>query len=201
MEIKFQPAPQNFTSNKRIPRYLYHLTTNKNAEDILRNGTFVNYPVNDDISGLFMFDLKNFLKHWINPKQDLASRLFFNIARIHGESNLTLLKIHVKSLDTKQLKIRSQKYLYQYQYTKDKKIQYHRKYGDFAENQKHYTRKKHPIEYIYSKSISAQNIEKCGECKIKNLFKFQLGLENAKNLIPQLFRDKPEENAVKFWNK
>ena len=93
MEIKSQYTSKNFTSHNGIPKYLYHLTTNKNAENILKNGTFVNSTVNETISGLFMFDLKNFLKHWTNPKQDLASNLFFNIARIHGTSNLHKLVI------------------------------------------------------------------------------------------------------------
>ena len=50
---------------KKIPRYLYHMTSKKNYESMLKDGfikTGHDAYLDSNLDGIFMFDLKNFIK-------------------------------------------------------------------------------------------------------------------------------------------
>ena len=82
----------------RMPRYIYHFTSKKNAELIFNSGYLE--PADDMLfgKGCFAVDLQNFLKRWKH------NRL---ISFGHKETNeLTLLKISTKELNKDLLKIR-----------------------------------------------------------------------------------------------
>ena len=185
----------SFTSHKNIPRYLYHLTTRENANRILQSGAHIRTPKNDYQAGFYMFDLNNFLRHWTNPFYNFSSKLFCLTAHVHDSMELALLKIPVKNLNTENLRIRSQLSLHSLRGSYDRN---HNQFGDVVSKVKHYTRKKHPIEYIYLDNIPAESIEKVGECHANDniMMRMYLGLGNAKELMQQLVKGQPEEKGI-----
>ncbi len=191
-----QTEPINFCSNKNLPRYLYHLTTKENAARILQTGAMPSRTLNETRTAFYMFDLKNFLKRWTHPFRNYSNKLFWTVPNVHKSMDLVLLRVPVKNLNTEKLKIRSQIYLHCY--TWNENIRNHKRFGDIAAKAKHYTRKKHPIEYMYLDSISKENIQVVGECKATPSIMERLwgGFGNAKELMLQLVNGKPEEKGV-----
>ena len=78
--------------------------------------------------------------------------------------------------------------------------------GDFATNQKHYTRKKEPIEYICETDIPIKNATKIGEADTG--FNLKKALEelsedyskriDEKKILKTLFENTPEEKCINF---
>lgn len=74
-----------------LPRYLYHVTSRKNYEAMLKSGeirTSHDACLSSSLEGVFMFDLKNFAKRWTStflvlrrsvPRLILAARWYAKI--------------------------------------------------------------------------------------------------------------------------
>ena len=177
----------NTASKRNVPRYLYHLTTKKNYQQILKDGY---------IKG----------KHDVNMTTgvDCGEKLLtFAKALImqasKDGSNIVVLKIPTKTLNLNKLKCRSQ--------ISENNI--HIMNGDFAANQKHYTRRKEPIEYICETDIPITNATKIGEASTD--FNLEKALENEpmnyidkideKKILQKLFKNTPEEKCINIATK
>ena len=197
-----------FTSKgKKIPRYLYHVTNEKNYNSIMKDGvikTSHDSYLESNLNGVFLFDLKNFLKHWCNTwfsvsegLISLSQALFSRSA--YREPKIVVLRIPTKNLDTKNLRCRVE--------LDDEMPEAHILNGDTALNQKHYTRNKRPIEYIYQKVIPADIVKKVGNANIDAIVDNMLETNTysrdnySRQILKQLFKSNPEEKAVSISEK
>lgn len=192
---------------RNLPRYLYHITTENNYQQMLKDGYIKGHHDLDSsthLSGVFLFDLKNFSKRWITMGIDWGNKLFtfakgLIMQASKDDSNLVVLKIPTKTLSQNKLKCRNQ--------LTDSKT--HNTYGDFATNQKHYTRKKNAIEYINEGDIPIQNVTKIGEANVgfnlhkamENLSENSLDKLDVKKILQILFKNTPEEKCINMATK
>lgn len=201
------PTTDTQLGRRNLPRYLYHITTENNYQQMLKEGYIKGHhdlDLSTHLSGVFLFDLKNFSKRWTTMGIDWGDKLFtfakgLIMQASKDDSNLVVLKISTKTLSQNKLKCRNQ--------LTDSKT--HNTYGDFATNQKHYTRKKKPIEYINEENIPIQNVTKIGEANVGfNLHKAMENLsENifdkieVKKILQNLFKNTPEEKSINIIAK
>lgn len=195
---------ENFSitsKGKKIPRYLYHVTSEKNYNSIMKDGvvkTSHDTCLETNLNGVFLFDLKNFLKHWCNTWYStydglytLALALFSKCS--YKAPNIVVLRIPTKNLDTNNLRCRVEL---------DEMPEAHIKNGDTALNQKHYTRNRRPIEYIYQKVIPANIVKKIGNADVNAIVDnlVETGTFSRANyswqILKKLFKGSSEEKAV-----
>lgn len=201
------PTTSTQLGRRNLPRYLYHITTENNYQQMLKDGYIKGHhdlDLNTHLSGVFLFDLKNFSKRWTTMGIDWGDKLFtfakgLIMQASKDDSNLVVLKISTKTLSQNKLKCRNQ--------LTDSKT--HNTYGDFATNQKHYTRKKNAIEYINEGNIPIQNVTKIGEANVGfNLHKAMENLSenifdkiDVKKILQNLFKNTPEEKSINIIAK
>lgn len=187
------------TGKPDIPRYLYHMTRKKNYEQMLKDGVINKYidTGGSGLSGVFMFDLKNFEKRWVNTwfnigdmKVNLGRALLSKHASNSGSGGVTqdivMLRIPTKNMDISKLKIRRQDVM-----NLDE--------ADSAIYQSVYTRRKLPIEYIYESDIDISEIQKIGDTsiEIKNEEELKKIIElKPFDLLLKLFKGQPEERGI-----
>lgn len=192
---------------RNVPRYLYHLTTDKNYQQMLKDGYIkANHDadLSSNLSGVFMLDLRNFTKRWLTTGVDCGDKLLtfakgLIMQASKDGSNIVALKIPTRKLNTSKLRCRSQ--------VSENNI--HHKNGDFATNQKHYARKKEPLEYINEENIPIKNAIKIGEADTG--FNLEKALENEpmnyidiideKKILQNLFKNTPEEKCINLVAK
>lgn len=89
-----------------VPRFLYHITSKKNYESMLKDGfirTSQDAADMTNLNGVFMFDLKNFTKRWCNTGFSMGDD-FLTLAKslfLKGSSktsNIVVLKVPTKKL-------------------------------------------------------------------------------------------------------
>lgn len=201
------PTTDTQLGRRNLPRYLYHITTENNYQQMLKDGYIKGHhdlDLSTHLSGVFLFDLKNFSKRWTTMGIDWGDKLFtfakgLIMQASKDDSNLVVLKISTKTLSQNKLKCRNQ--------LTDSKT--HNTYGDFATNQKHYTRKKNAIEYINEGNIPIQNVTKIGEANVGfNLHKAMENLSenifdkiDVKKILQNLFKNTPEEKSINIATK
>ena len=201
------PTTGTQLGRRNLPRYLYHITTENNYQQMLKDGYIKGHhdlDLSTHLSGVFLFDLKNFSIRWTTMGIDWGDKLFtfakgLIMQASKDDSNLVVLKISTKTLSQNKLKCRNQ--------LTDSKT--HNTYGDFATNQKHYTRKKNAIEYINEGNIPIQNVTKIGEANVGfNLHKAMENLSenifdkiDVKKILQNLFKNTPEEKSINIIAK
>lgn len=199
--------------NKKIPKFLYHLTTEENYSSMLKDKN-VKTTCTSTLQGIFMIELNNFLKRWKTSGdwnyQDLQSKLLSRVAK--KTKKIVVLRISTASLNSEKLLIRSQNRYFRAKEKGNYEIVLqnwktthikpdtefnHVFYGDIAKNSKHYKQRKEAIEYIYPESIDISKIEKVGSTKIKRSIGWMQGLSIKKSIdLFDLFKDSPEEKAL-----
>lgn len=171
---------------------------------MLKDGYIKGYhdeDIHTNLSGIFMLDLRNFTKRWMTTGIDCGEQLLtfakcLIMQASKDGSNIVALKIPTKTLNMSKLKCRSQ--------ISENNI--HITNGDFATNQKHYTRRKEPIEYICETDIPIKNATKIGEADTG--FNLEKALEelsedyskriDEKKILKTLFKNTPEEKCINF---
>ena len=209
MQILNSVSEKSFITSKgkKIPRYLYHVTNEKNYNSIVKDGIIKTSPdayPESNLNGVFLFDLKNFLKYWCNTwfstyegLLTLSMALFSRSA--YREPKIVVLRIPTKNLDTKNLRCRVE--------LDNEMPETHIINGDTALNQKHYTRNRRPIEYIYQKVIPANIVNKVGNADIDMIVDNMLETNTYSRanyswqILKNLFQSSPEENAVNISEK
>lgn len=197
------------TGQSAVPRFLYHITSKKNYESILKDGFIRTSQDGADmtnLNGVFMFDLKNFTKRWCNTGFSMGDD-FLTLAKalfVKGSSktsNIVVLKVPTKKLPLDKLKCRTQD-------IKAKVPLSHFSDGDTALRQKHYTRKKQPIEYIFEEDIPISSIKKIGEADtgviiedvFANMYASDYKKVDVKQILTNLFKGQPEEKCIELAN-
>ncbi len=193
------------TGKPNIPRYLYHVTTEKNYESMLKSGKILTTDDGlciSELNGVFLFDLKNFLKRWTSTFFDFkeeGGKINLASALIGKNREAVVLRVPTKNFDINKLRIRVQN---------AKTDDYHALNGDSAVFQTLYTRRKKPIEYIYAQDININGVEKLGSTKF-NLPEDFGGNPDALKFFQrkpfadllELFKGQPEEKAVRAAQK
>jgi len=201
----FSPA----IGKHKIPRYLYHFTTEKNYISMLKEGKLrTGNGIFDPLQGVCMTELSNLLKRWKVLKEsdgvNIGNKLIDQVTK--GEDNIVALRIPTEGIKKEKLIIRSQNMTF----SAHKKEGFNDAYlnwllegripsgelshlykGDYAQKSKLYKQKKKAIEYIYSHNIDISKVERIGDVKISTVEK-----QSIKELFLKLFANSPEENAV-----
>lgn len=186
----------NFCS-KKIPRNLYHFTTDTNYKRIMESGE-VGLGGNV-LYGVFMVDLTNFFKAWTCSKTwnstDLRRMLIKQVLK-SPDDKLVLLRVPTKKIDLDKLLIRSQEVFFgiQKERTVPHERMLHYTCGIPATKAKHFKRKNEAIEYIYPEQISADCTEKVGEFEDK--FHSNLQKTPLNEIFSGLLKGQPEEKAL-----
>jgi len=202
-------------SGKKVPRYIYHLTTKANYENIQKSG-FINMS-KDYLSGknaVFFIDWQNFIKRWGKLEVDdsvfLSKKTFLKyLLKGKGKRNMSLLRVPVSKLNQDDLYVRSQDILFdactnykaEYQ-TRDPILQIffpHLFDFDFVKNVKKYTSKKHSVEYIYKNTIPKDIVEEVGTAEL-TLQNFK-SRNNLLNFLNNLLKSTPEQKSLKIYQK
>lgn len=197
----------------KIPKYLYHLTTEENYQAILKSNKLKRGGKYEQIQGVFMFELSNFFKRWgtspIWQGKNLRNSLI-NQSRHGGYGKLVLLRIPTENLNREKLLVRSQNKLFScihnpkyYTFLRDLKSAdiipdelTHSFNGDSARKSKLYKQRKEAIEYIYPKAINISKIQKVGESNSVNFFGNTL---NVYTVFSNLLKGTPEEKALRLF--
>lgn len=202
----------------KIPRYLYHVTTKKSYEKMLETGSIKDLQACDG-RGVFLFDLRNFVKQWKETKEVVEQPRTSLLALISGtkligSGDIVMLRIPTSILDARTLKIRRQKLLrcgaagqqeYINQQTKNPyKISESLKEmiamdGETALNAKLY-RQKEAIEYIATHSIPIDKVQLVGATKLDGA---AVKMANAdKKDMPEVWKaltvGQPESNVFEL---
>lgn len=177
----------------KIPKYIYHLTTERNYASMLKDGLIK--PSEDTFcgEGVFCIELVNLFKRWKSHSDWGGSNLqldLINQVKKFFTDGLVLLRIPTKNLNSEKLKVRSQNRLFKWVYDneqaldkiknserKDNSIRIknllyqttteenatHICEGSSAQNSSLFKKRKEAIEYIYQENIPIDNVEKIGE--------------------------------------
>jgi len=196
--LRSNPKQEVAFGRKKIPRYLYHLTTANSWEAIKSSGKLkIGNEYLTDIRGVFMADLSNLFtrwtKKWKNPDCVAANFLKFTLNHVQKNfSNLVILKIKTDNLPEKnKLVIRKVHDVVTRKEFAEPKV-------DYAINARKY-RSKNAIEYIYKDEIPISNVEKIGECKViyrKDRYKIKKPEIPLLTVWENLLAGNPEAKAI-----
>ncbi|MBQ8459999.1 hypothetical protein IJ541_07845 [bacterium] len=152
---------QKVVGKHKIPRYLYHLTTRKNYNQMLQDGYL---RISQDCprgDGVYMFEMQNMLKQYkdFDGRRNLGLLLSLVVNRDGSEA--ILLRIPTSKMDVGKLVIRDNTgggRNGMHSYTKVA-------LGDSALASKLYKQRKVALEYIYPEQLSMDNITVVGTSK------------------------------------
>ena len=191
----------NFSSQvnfagKKLPRYLYHMTTVDNYKEITKSGMLKVNPdkmTDGKIAGIFVFDLKNFIKHWDNKSDNSLGKLILDY--ISNGKEMVLLQIPIKSLgkDFKSsVKTRAVQSLIDWKfdhYSPGCNVPIDLQ-GESLLDGLRKSRKKNAVEFIIQKDVPVENINVLGRGKY-------LSKENLKNNIVQFVKGFPMQKVIR----
>lgn len=117
---KFLASGAKYGKHK-IPRFIYHMTSKKNYDSMLKDGvikTTQDVLIND---GVFATELTNLFKRWRKSRDwggnSLQEKLIQQVAKGHDE--IVILKIPTAKLNQDKLRVRSQNSLFGWQKTEN----------------------------------------------------------------------------------
>ncbi len=197
------PAIQKLGKHK-IPRFLYHFTDENSLKKIMQDGKIKPYYPNNDMKGIFMVDMNNFLKYWkIDGSWSLAAdtdmSLLANLVSSvqHGKGNIACIKIPTNALDTNKLKIRSQNRLAVVAQLDTTPLD---TLAVSAQKASLYNQKKEAIEYIYDSEIPVDIAKIIMPIKAKGIEEYNTdGISQHKaglEILQSLFKGEPEQIGI-----
>ena len=181
---------REYTLKKDNSKYLYHLTTKQNWEQIQKSGKIAACEGVDTLKqkDVFMFSLENMLNSWSKSNNILSKDYLDNILRKVGRTgDIVLLRINAKALNHDKLKVR----LLNKIFSLFKKGDFDNKYlaGENSGISYIYKQRKSPFEYLYTDNISLKDVEKIGESK----FSGNVYSADSKKIMTNLLKDSPEK--------
>lgn len=197
------PAIQKIGKHK-IPRFLYHFTNENSLKKIMQDGKIKPYYPNNDMKGIYMVDMNNFLKYWkidgswslaADTDMSLLAKLVSSVQ--HGKGNIACIKIPTNALDTNKLKIRSQNRLAVATQLDTTPLE---SLAVSAQKASLYNQKKEALEYVYDSEIPVSiakiimpiNAKGIDEYYIDGISQHKSGLE----ILQSLFKGEPEQIGI-----
>lgn len=116
----YAPSKEIFGNQKvigkhKLPRFMYHITTESAYENMLKEGCIKPSECMDSSKGIFLFDLKNLTRFWTKnkdvveqPRTTLLSMIADKLG-FETSGNIVMLRIPTKDLDARTLRVRVQK--------------------------------------------------------------------------------------------
>ena len=226
----YKPSEELYGTSKvvgkhKVPRYMYHLTTEGAYEQMLKDGCIKPAQAMDSASGTFLFDLKNFTRFWRKTKNVAEQPRTTLLNEVAGKlgyeatGNIVMLKIPTSMLNARKLRIRRQKLVRcghgkQQQEMQDVLNDPHRisnglenlKYmfqGENVANVPLYNQRKEAIEFITPDAIPMSNVSLVGKAKVdtKITDKAHWEMQELPEVWKDLTKGTPEakafENMVK----
>lgn len=216
MQINNQPQQQNINfGSKKVPRNIYHLTSNANYKSMLADG-FISKSGNPNYyieKGVYALELPNFFKFWGQNKDwgydDLQRTILRHIVKWintgdSAKSELVILKIPTAKLDKEKLAVRSLNRLFNFVEANkglnkaSEELQSHLTGNTPAEKAPLFKMRKEAIEYIYKDDIPMEDVEQVGNIvNIASLRKDAKFRDNpVKFIMESLLKGTPESNGV-----
>lgn len=189
----YKPSEELYGASKvvgkhKVPRFMYHLTTEGAYEQMLKDGCIRPAQCMDSASGTFLFDIKNFTRFWRKTKSVAEQPRTTLLNEVAGKlgyqetGNIVMLKIPTSTLDARKLRIRRQKLVRcghgnQQQEMQDVLNDPHRiskclenlKYmfqGENVANIPLYNQRKDAIEFITPDEIPMAKVSLVGKAKV-----------------------------------
>lgn len=107
---------QKSAGKHKLPRFMYHITTEDSYLSMLSDGKIKPAQCMDSASGVFLLDLKNFARFWTKNKDTAEQPRTTLLDMVCGKSepylnsaNIVLLRIPTSALDARTLRLRRQK--------------------------------------------------------------------------------------------
>lgn len=218
MNIHNQFQQQNIEfGSKKVPRYIYHLTSHVNYKGMLEDG----YIRKESIprlylqQGVYALELSNFFKFWGTNKawgyDNLQEIILRHIVKWINTDNpekseLVMLRIPTSKLDEQKLFVRSLNKLFsfkdshKYIIEASDKLQRHLTGNTSAVEAPLYKMRKEAIEYIYNDNIPIRDIEQIGSIvHIPSLRKDKaFSCHPIKSIMDALLVDTPELKNLKL---
>ena len=200
--------PSMVCETRQIPEYLYHFTSAKNAEEIIKSGQLIAHDDHcaQNIEGVFLLDFENFVKNWskLTIVNNLGSFNFFNMLFCHavkGEERIACLRIPTKRLN-KTMVIRDQNNAIKAgEVETSDEVKHLMSIVDNADLYKIYHKKGHAIEFIHQGDIKVSQDDLVGIIKIPEEFKKrviygEIPKKSAFDTLKYLFIKQPEEKLL-----
>ena len=153
--------PSKVVGKRKIPRYLYHLTTRKNYNQMLQDGYLKISQNCFRGNGVYMFEMQNMLKHYkdFDGNRNLGLLLQQFVGRDGSEA--VLLRIPTSKIDAGKLVIRDNTGGGRNGMHSCTKVAL----GDSTLASKLYKQRKIALEYIYPEQLSTDKISVVGISK------------------------------------
>jgi hypothetical protein len=180
---------QKVVGKHKIPRYLYHITTINNYNQMLKDGYFKISEECNRGKGIYMFEMQNMIKHYKDFDGNRNLKLLLGQAVGRDGSDAVLLRIPTSKMDAGKLVIRDN--------TGGGRNGMNscitQALGDSALASKLYKQRKVALEYIYPEQISMDNITVVGTSEdiIQESITENAVLEMWKNLT----KNQPEQKG------
>lgn len=225
--LLYSPSKEIFGTSKtlgkhKLPRYMYHVTTEEAYLSMLKNGKIKPAQCADSSSGIFLFDIKNFTRFWRKTKdvaeQPRTTLLNEVVGKLLGQSNgnIVMLRIPTKELNAQTLRLRRQKLcrcghgnIQQEQETilKDKY-----KFSNALEGLKYimqgeniakaplYNQRKEAIEFITPNEILMDNVSLVGKANVNTeiVDKAHWAMQDLPNIWRAMTQGSPESKSFEY---
>ncbi len=199
----------------KIPKYMYHLTTQRSYESMLRDGFIKTSEDRICGQGVFLIELANFFRCWKTSQDwdstNLQLDLIYQVKKFFSDG-LVLLRIPAKNLESDKLKVRSQNRLFSWvknnedalykiknsdrgdESSRIRKLVYLTEkdenktnlFGETpAKDSSLFKKRKEAVEYIYKDDIPIDSVEKIGEIEAA-LTRFFLN-NKSQNSVKSIF--------------
>ncbi len=213
---QLQQNNPGFGNSRKIPRYIYHMTSKANYESMLNDGFIKLGESKLHIDkGIYAFDLCNFFKRWKKDKDwgydDLQRAILRHIVRwfqsaSSGKGDLVILKIPTSKLDSDKLFVRSMNRLFKFEESQESfnelsfSLQKHLRGCTPAKEAPLYKRRKEAIEFIYKDNIPLENVQRIGNIvNIASLRKNAgFGVNPVKFIMQSLLEGTPESKGAEL---
>lgn len=200
--------------SKKIPRFIYHMTSKANYDSILQD-RFIKMGENmlNVDRGVYAFDLANFFKCWNCHKDwgydDLQRIILRHIVKwinstVPQKNELIILKIPTSNLDSEKLFVRSVNRLFRFEDSEEKfrdipySLQEHLLGKTPANEAPLYKMRKEAIEFIYKDNIPIEYTERIGNIVNIPLLRKDtgFGINPVKYIMKNLLAGTPEAKSI-----
>ena len=223
-KLLYTPSKEFFGTSKvigkhKLPRYMYHLTTEENYLSMLKDGSLKPSQCMDSSVGTFLFDIKNFTRFWRKtpdvaeqPRTTLLNMIAGKLG-FETQGNLVLLRVPTNILDARTLRLRRQKLcrigLGNVQKEQEAVLNDKFKFSNALECLKYtmqgenvsqlplYNQRKEAIEFITSENIPIDKITLVGTARVdtKLLNEAHINCHDVPSIWRTLTKNQPEQKA------
>ena len=213
---------QKIIGKHKLPRYMYHITTEETYLSMLKDGKIKPHECMDSAAGTFLFDIKNFTRFWRKTKNVAEQPRTTLLSMVAGKlgfqtkGNIVMLRIPSSELDARTLRVRRQDLcrsghgnILQEQ---ENFMQNKFKFSDSLENLRYimqgesianvpkYNQRKLAIEYVTPQEIPIEKVELIGKANVstEELDKAHWNMIDLPEIWKEMTKGKAEHKAFEY---